>query len=341
MYESLKKLNKDKLWTVFNAALERKNTTRTVIAEDTGLSFVTAGKIADALVECGIMKQSYSNKSALVKKHARLLSAKFLYWTGVYLITPQRFFFYICDLSFRVINTFSIKPEDSIFTDDVLRAFLKRTDKFIAKHAKTDKCCGIGILLPDEYDESSDKTVTSSLPHLKAVKIKKLFSGFTYSENIIVRTYYTSFSQEIHRSLDTNEQAYSLFLNKGCIKATYISGNYRESYTEMDLGGIKSSGGKSFSRLCRSAPDPTVFFPALSDTLRTLILTVPIKRIIVSGNLYSSIDAVKDVLTNYLSESCADYSVVIPKIISADLYALSVRSISREIRNSWFLGIIS
>ena len=334
MNEKMKTLKRENVIKVFNASLERNNTSRTVIAEDSHLSFVTVDKIVDALLDADILKQTNSSKSAVVLRKSRILLAKPHYWIAVYVLSDSEYSFHICDLSLRIIKSFSFVPEDTVFIDDNLSSFLKKTLSFAKAYVVPEYCCAAGILVPGEYDEPRDRVFNSSVSHLSAISIKSFFSPFSFGKLPYVVSVYSAFAKEIAK-VGADKSTYCLFLNDGKVLGAYVTG-VGSSIHIKDLGNIKSPSGRTLEALVKAVPHPDSLFVPLSEILFTLLHTVHITDITVCGNLYSSSGAVCSMLKKELSRYCERYSILSPEITAPDLLENSVRFISREIRDRWF-----
>ena len=340
MFEGLRELKRDSVLKVFDAVIKRKNTSRTVISQDTGLSFVTVSKIIDSFIEEDIFKQSHTNKCAILKRKSRLISAKQKYWVGIFDIRSTMFSFSVFDLNSSCIKSISKEPEESIFIDDVLRRFIMSAEKFVQEQCYISSCCGIGVLVPGNYDPVTDKVTDSEIPHLGVIKIKEFFSNYTYGHIPYVASLYTSFANELSLTLPDDHSALTLFLDKNCVKTAYALPDRLGTLHVKDLGSLMATPFRRFSSVVRSVPDPDDLFPGLSEILYVLISTLNITDIIVAGYLYSEFSAVPPVLRDYLGRLCADNGATLPAISTADLMKSARKNISREMWRKWMLETV-
>ena len=329
----MEKPKKDTALKVFAAALDRSSTSRTAIANDTGLSYVTVDKAVNFLIEQNILKQSYSSKSAVIERRSRMLSAKSHYWIAVYEILPTKFTFYMTDLSLRIFRSFSHTPEDSIFIDDLLTDFLKSTVSFAKKHAKDTNCIGSAVLTIGNYDNTTDKITGSPIYHLPSIKIRDFFSRYSFDTIPFVYSLHSTFGKAIQGTLSDDEAVYSLFLDKSGILSSYL---LPEGPVHInDIGCIKSSSNVSLSSIAKRLPDPDLLFNDLCDALCVLLKSLKITRITVCDSLYNNANAVCSVISNTLNKNRGD-SMPNINIVPADISENTVKYISREIRYRWF-----
>lgn len=329
----MKSIKADTVKKVFLASLDRSSTSRTALSNDTGLSYVTVDRAVEFLLQENILKQSYSSKSAVIERRSRMLSPKLHHWIAVYEILPDRFSFYMVDIALRAFKSFSYKPEDSIFIDDLLRQLISKSCSFAKKFARTESCIGSAILLCGDYDPLTDKASASPIYHLPAVKIKEFFSENGFNSVIDVYSVYSAFAKAQRESITKDEAVYSLFFDKGSLHSSYILPN--GTIHIKDLSYLPISSGSTFARVMKMIPDPDLIFPDLCNMLYMLISTIRVTKITVCDMLYSNPDTVCAVIKNIMIEKYSN-RIPIPKIEPTDISKDSIRFISREIRNRWF-----
>ncbi len=331
------KIKRDSIIKVYNTALDQVRTTRTVLSSMTDLSFVTVSKICDELLALNILKQSFTTDKAAVRR-SRVLSVKNKYYIGIYTLEPELFTFNICDLSLRILHTFSYIPSDDIFIDDAVKRFFKFASGFEKAKARNCICCGTGILVPGNYDPENDTVSSSPIPHFNSVHIGKLFSDKAFGTIPVIRSIYFAFCKEAQLEIDNDDRVLSLFINKGDLKSAYFTKNSDENTSLSDIGAlsVSNTNEKSLNRLCKQSPDPSDLFPRLADIIFTLMNTVKVTRIILNGNLYTRMDAAASVLSKELSLLCNKRSVIPPAISNVNIREKAVKNIAREIRNLWF-----
>lgn len=340
MFEKLRGMKRDSVISVFNAVIDRKNTSRTVISEDTGLSYVTVGKIVDAFIEEDIFKQSFTNRCALLKRKSMLVSAKPKYWIGVYTIRSDKFTFSVYDMNSVCMRAFVHKPEESIFIDDLIRDFIIRVEKFVNEFFYISDCCGISVLVPGNYDPKTDRVTDSEISHLCTVRIKEFFSKYTFGHVPHVASLYTSFAMEISRTLPDDRCALTVFLDKNCIKTAYAVADRNGRMYVKDIGLLQATVARRFSSIVKVVPQPEPLFEGLSDLIFVLMNTLHITDIVIAGYLYKNFQAVPPVLLEYIEKLCAPERLPVPEIRTADLNTLAKDNISREMWRRWLLDTV-
>ncbi len=338
MTERFGALKKDNIISVFNASLDKIRTSRTELSSITDLSFVTVSKICDELISLDILKQSFTTDKSAIRR-SRILNVKFKYYIGVYTFEPDLFTFSICDLSLRCIHTFSYIPANDIFIDDSVRKFIKFAENFGKQKARNCICCATGILVPGEYDPDRDTVRNSPIPHFSSIYIKQIFEGKTFDTAPVIRSMYTSYCMEAQKDISDEDKVFALFLNKNDLKSAYfdISTEKNISLNNTGILTVCDNSNYTLGKICETSPDPSILFPRLADIIFTLMNTVKVTKITLSGSLYTRMDAASSVLNNELSRLCNKHSIIPPEICNINIRSIAMKNIAREIRNKWFI----
>ena len=131
-------LKPDSVIDIFNVAVSASKLTRAELAERCGLSVMTVGKAADALVSLKVLRQGLSGSSSSGRR-SRVLSVSPDWWFAVYTVGERCFTFYMLDLSLRVIDELTYTLRDSIFIDDEFRHFSIRAVAFAKARRKAER----------------------------------------------------------------------------------------------------------------------------------------------------------------------------------------------------------
>lgn len=332
-------IKKESVLAVYNMALENVKSSRTDLSRKTGLSFVTTGKIVDCLVDLKILRQTYTRDPSQSRK-SRLLFTKFHYWTGVYTIEKDLFTFNICDLSLRCMYTYEFIPEKTVFFDENIKKFLLRSNIFAKEKIKKLPCCGISILIDGDYDVKTDKVLNSTVSHINSIKLKETFTPFTYGNAPSVMSIYKAFSGEIKRTLTDDEFAYCIFLNKNRILSSYVYPTVTPYIPITHLGELDGIGRASLDGNAKLPPEPNNFFSRLTDIIYTMTHTVPITKIVVTGSLYDRISTVSAYIYKLLADRFNCQYKMPPDVIGLDIRKTSIKFISREMRDQWFVDVV-
>jgi len=340
MYEKLRNMKKDSVLRVFDTVIDKRNTTRTVLHEETGLSFVTVSKICDELINSMILRQSFSNKYSFIERRSRLLSVRQSHWIGVYVIHPNKFTFSILDLTGKCKKEFIDYPRSTLSTREKLTDFLSHAEGFIKRNAKIKNCIGFGILTPGDYDPESDRVADSIIPDFDKILIKETFSQYTFGIDLTVKSLFSAFAEEAKHHITVNDHTLVIFLNKGSLYTAYITPDNNTKIHVKNLAPFWIRGDTSFSHLIQSVPEPETLFHGLASVVFTLLHTVQLSNVIITGYLYKHTDSVPLVLKKYIIDLCIPQQMKVPNVSTADLDSTAHRNITREIGRQWFLNTV-
>ncbi|MBQ2730211.1 MAG: hypothetical protein IJF69_05500 [Clostridia bacterium] len=329
-------VRKEYIFDIFNTAIDNSPTTRRAVSDATGLSFVTVGRVANALVELNILKQAHTYDK-VQKRRSRVLSTKSYYWMGIYALAKDRFTFSIRDLSLRCIDTYTFFPNDSLFIDDQIVSFFKNAEFFaLSKKYYSERCIGTAVLVPGEYSPTNDAVSSKSFYGLNTLRLKETIRPYCFKTEPYVVSAYSAFIERLRSNLTPTETLFSLFLNKENILGAYITPFDKGAVKLINTGELSACAYKSLDTVSKTAPDPDLFFDKIADIIFTMCHTVPVSRICVCGDLYSDFSAVSSFLYSSLANKFNSKKKIPPEVTGFDLYSLSEETISREMRTVWF-----
>ncbi|MHB1152015.1 MAG: winged helix-turn-helix transcriptional regulator [Eubacteriales bacterium] len=138
-YDSIKKILK--------LISNQEKISRSEIAAETGLSLMTVGKAADALLDSDIIIQSKETRSAAGRK-AGLINLNPLYFCIILDLKEKPFRAYIINSELKIIALNSYDFDINYYYDENLLFFLQRTLKYYEKELDMNQCYGVGTVLP-------------------------------------------------------------------------------------------------------------------------------------------------------------------------------------------------
>lgn len=162
---------------IFNAIANADQISRAEIAGITGLSLVTAGKIADALLEIGILKQQKEIK-ATAGRRAGLLTINGDKFAFVLDISGKNFSFSVWNLGLSPLETITYTYKNDRLYEDNLRDFLEAVSDHVYKQYDLQNCFGLGISLPGLYNRKNDTVDAMYIPELKNIKLMDFIAEY-------------------------------------------------------------------------------------------------------------------------------------------------------------------
>ncbi len=182
---SLKSIKYESIRAIFTSIADSDKTSRAEISEKTDLSLVTVGKIADALLDLGVISQIKEIKSQAGRR-AGILSVNKDKFALILDITSYDFRFVVLDLQLSLIekNIVSYRPELSF--ENNLSIFLSETALYINRKYNFDDCFGVGVSVPGPYNSVTDSVKTKRIPELCGISISALVSRHFNSVPLLI-----------------------------------------------------------------------------------------------------------------------------------------------------------
>lgn len=166
----LKSIKFDSIKSIFSAIADEEKVSRADVAEKTGLSLVTVGKIADALLLLDIIDQEKEVRNSAGRR-AGMLNVNSERFALIIDITTRDFRCSIHSLKLSLVEkrifTYNFDKE---FIDN-LREFLSTTVREMYRQYGTDNCFGVGVAVPGPYNKESDSVMSNRIPELSKIRI--------------------------------------------------------------------------------------------------------------------------------------------------------------------------
>lgn len=150
------KIRNENIKAVFRALSEDKCWTRSDIAEHTGISSVTVGKIVEDLLDAGIFLEKES-QSKSVGRHAGHLSIDKSRNIVSVDLSGINFSFSVYDLSMDQVYFIEEEYMEDLTCTEAICRFLHRVKSFMIRESERGRrFMALGIVVPGEYDEKND-----------------------------------------------------------------------------------------------------------------------------------------------------------------------------------------
>lgn len=210
---------------VIRTIIEKRKTTRRILAEETRVSLMTVKNIVDNLLDIKIIVEENINDYGLLGRKPKILS-----------LDPRIGLFVCLNLSFKdffVYYIYSIHQELIIerkLSRDEIKSYSENLVK-ISKSIKDDvnktemDILAIGILVPGAYYEEEDTVNFDLISGLKQLPIKRFFSIEFGFENIAVfHDVFAGAQAEYEATLPRNDSLFYFFAGDG-VGGAFVNGN--------------------------------------------------------------------------------------------------------------------
>ncbi len=331
-------LKSESVLEIFRAATTKNRISRAEIAKITGLSVVTVGKVADALLSLKILRQTVSLDGVRGRK-SRVLSVSGSIYIVVYNLAAPTYSAHICDLTMRTTDTFSYHPNPDYFADENLHFFFEQAARYVNEKINIQKCCGCAILTPGDYDDYTDRVLTPRSPQLTGLAIRSIYEEYSFGMVPPVIGEIRRFTAgTIQGIMEKNTNILCVFLDKQEISSCYFRyGDSIETVRFCKFGNVGAGGGKSVEDfICRS-PNVDQALTVLSNTLYWIFSVVPIDKIVLTGSLYADPGALTILIRERLASIRPDQDADLPEVLGIDCSVAGVHNAAKIIKEKWFL----
>lgn len=329
-------LRRENVQNIFMAATDRNRISRSDIAGATGISLMTVGKVVDALHRLHILQQTAAPDKTPGRR-SRVVSVSEQYRIAVFDLSHEKYVAHACDLTGRILASYSYPIDPEYYPDDNLQIFFRRGCHALRDVVNVDNCCGCGILTPGSYDSAADLITDFQGSRFFGLAIRKTFAGFalgalpTYIGD--ARRY--AAAGLLHPNLP-QEAVMCVFLGKAQLSGCYFrTGDAPMDLRFTNLGNVGAGGGQTLANRIYDYGLPELL-RALSDTLCWTTSVVPVDRIVIAGDLYHSMTTLAALVKEQLWQAGAAGLAASPEVIPYDDSTAAIRGIVSEIKEAWF-----
>ena len=168
----LKSIKYESIKAIFTSIADAERISRAEISAKTDLSLVTVGKIADALLELGIVSQIKEVRPQAGRR-AGLLSVNQDKFAVILNITSYEFRCAILNLQLNLIERYAFAYRSNCTFQENLAAFLGEASQYVNRKYNMTECFGVGVAVPGPYRAEDDAVLSSRVPELCAIRLKE------------------------------------------------------------------------------------------------------------------------------------------------------------------------
>lgn len=237
----------DSVREVLESVARHEKISRAEIAAETGLSLMTVGKIADALLELGIAVQSKESRLAAGRK-AGLIGLNSVHFCVVFDIKERYFNAYVISTELKVINVHSYVADKNYYYDENLCLFLRSARTFFEKDLDMNLCFGVGAVFDSDTINKKHDVIFKE----KYDDIKQSAKDFFLSDRILYETSING-AAALYKNLKTSLRILYVLLSVS-VYIVFIDGD--NVVLSSDIGSlIMQSGNRIRESLCSENGD--------------------------------------------------------------------------------------
>ena len=269
---SIQMIRRENAQQVLEAIARKKHISKQEIAEETGLSLMTVGKVVNMLGAGGIIMHGKS-VTGKAGRRPELLRIRHDWLVPVFVLSSRIFKFYITDLEGTVLDKVEYTCiEDRQYFGNEYISFLKKTLELLRNGYKNRKAIGIGVAVAGVYDADTDTVRSSMMPEFSSLKIMQNISKIFRQKNVVIDNANRLCASGIIESLlDYKERCISCLSVGDTIECTTADhGIYYSGSGNLTgrLGDIPYASGLTYMNFLRDAKNTADVTDPVLDLLR-------------------------------------------------------------------------
>lgn len=327
---------------VFSAVADAGKASRAAISAHTGLSLMTVGKIADALVEAGVLCQA-KNGDITPGRKARMLACAPEKELLLLDLTAKDFRLTVLDLSFKVRHDTRHAYDEGMLCEENLLFFLKHAlVGYIASKNSVD-FIGITVLLPGTYDAEGDRICGSRIPELAPLRpgalLKALFPAL--SPIMLEDTRAAAISALAEFPEQASDSCLWLSLDRPVSGALMVDGRLLTGSRGGRFGEITVGTNFTLDQALVSLQEPDELAAAISAALHTLIALFAPAQILLESSAPILDETFTRRLMAHLEQRNIHSHLPIPPIaVTEKQMGRAMRGAALHLRSTWLDALI-
>ncbi|MBO5648414.1 MAG: ROK family protein [Clostridia bacterium] len=170
---NLSSIKKESVRAIFNAITGKDPISRAEIAEVTGLSLMTVGKVVDALLERRVIIQYKEAKNAAGRRAGlvRLNTDKFFLILD---LTARNMSMTVMDIALNIVDKIVYEYNSDFYYEENLYIFMKNVKIYTLRNLRMEDAAGVGVVLPGTYNAEDDTVLSPRIPELATTHVKAI-----------------------------------------------------------------------------------------------------------------------------------------------------------------------
>lgn len=338
----LKNIKYENTTAILTAITNSKATTRAEISEKTGLSLVTVGKIAESLIESGMISQVLEPKPHAGRRAGSLSVNEKMFLVMVD-VCSYKFIVTLYNLRMEQISMQRYYYQTDITFAENVDNILEQILEYLIANYEISNCLAIGVSVVGAYNKSKDVAENAQFPETSSVNIHAKFTEYFPGTDIIVNSA-TNAAAEYNATIVSGYKekgiiywylSYEFTLGAYILNGNILSG--RDGKVS-DFGAMLRFDGLTLADKIKMSKDPESCADEIAFALyNTIKLMNPHTVILEVDAIHPTDDfitLIKDLLTKKYRLKEND----IPDIISSLKKGNSAHhGLAMEIRHNWLI----
>lgn len=342
---SLKSIKWESIKAIFHSISRAKTISRADISAETGLSLMTVGKVADALLSMNIVHQTKETHKTAGRR-AGVLSINPEHFALILDLTSRSFIMTVINIRLEIVEKHHYAFNDDFTFEENLSLFLKDAYKFLSTAANADKCIGIGVSLPGAYLKETDRVVGDRLPELSGIPICETVRRVFSDMPLYIEAGYNAAATSNISTIPNHRDKVILywFIGENNICGTIVEGGeiLRGAHnTAGNFGEMMVGRGRTLQSAIKTSNPPEENASMLARAIYNVMMTVDPDRIILECELYKNRDEFVELVHKCLLEQFPASDETIPLLTNSTCkFRHSHRGLTMKLTEAWLSHLV-
>ncbi len=322
----------------------RNKSARGHIAKNTGLSVMTVGKVADILIEAGIVTEEKSDR-VCTGRRAGLLSVKDEMYAAVIDLSEHVFRLNIADMMLLPTHSMKFTYNKKYLYDQNLFLFFKTVKSYLDRLAESSLLYGVGISVPGIYLSAEDRLVSTKIPELETIPIRDLAEKLLGRPVSLIKRNVESAALSYAAELPGNDRGVIvyMFIGESVDGAVYSRGGFEEGAHEFgcDFGRMNFRCGQTLEDRVGRCTSDYMIADEITDAVYNLVTIFDPDVFIIESDILREPELFIDRIRSSLVSSYKVPRERLPEFpLSGHGYRHSARGLAMSLREMWVESIL-
>ena len=342
---SLRSIKWESIKAIFYSIAFADKISRADISAQTGLSLMTVGKVADALLELNVIVQNKESRNSAGRR-AGMLSISSDHYGVILDLTGRAFRMTVINIRLEVLEKFHYSFNDAYSFEENLLLFLKEVRLFLQRNTDPAYCIGYGVSVPGPYFPDQDRARSTRIPELEKIPLAATIREALQPNTLFIESAYNAAATSNISRIPNYKDKLILywFIGEGNICGTVVN------HGEVLHGSHKAAGNFGRMRVSRehtledairteNTPEANAF--ELAKAIRNVIQVVDPDMIVLECELYKDNESFIQLVQRTLENQFAFPRESLPQLIGAGCkYRHSHRGLTMKLREMWLSELV-
>jgi len=342
---SLKSIKWESIRSIFHSITASEKISRAEISAATGLSLMTVGKVADALLDLHVITQAKESRGTAGRR-AGLLSVAPENYAVILDLCSCNFRLTVINMRLEVLDKYHYTFNDRLCYSENLTVFLEDVRAHLADGFSAASCIGCGVSVPGTYSAEKDCVIGARVPELTDVPLAQTIRSILTPPRLYIEAAHNAAATSNITRIPNNRDMVILYWfiaeENICGTVIYHGEILRGAHNAAgNFANLRVSRGRTLHSALKAAETPEEIALELARAIRNVITVIDPDTIILECELYKKSEEFVELVRSTLTEQFALPAETLPQIVSAGCkYRHSHRGLTMTLREMWLSELI-